>query len=412
MKQKILHFLLAVLIAFGVWTYVVTVVSPESENTYYNIPVVLNNEDILLDKGLMVVSNTQPTVTLQLRGNRSDLNNLKNSDITIIADLSKINAAGEQSLSCNVFFTGNGENNAFEILNQNPQYITLEVAQWATKEVSVVVNYTGTPGLEYIDYRDEAVLDHEVITITGPKSVVDQITQARVDVDLDGRVESFSESYRYTLCNEKGEPVDAASIKTNAAEVGLTLKIQRVKEIQLLLNVTYGGGATQETTSIVLDHQVIKISGSEKMLEGFDSLVLGSVNLAEVLEDTAMTFPVNLPDGIENLSGITEVNAEISFPELATKTLNVSKILVTGTPEGMNVDIATKMVTVTVRGPKELVESIEANNVTVLVDLSQAQPGENLYRARIMVDTAFEEVGAIGTYNVLVSLTELAGGTE
>ena len=50
MKRKILHGLLAVVLAFGIWVYVVTVVSPESEKTYYNIPVVLDNESVLLER--------------------------------------------------------------------------------------------------------------------------------------------------------------------------------------------------------------------------------------------------------------------------------------------------------------------------------------------------------------------------
>lgn len=410
MKRNFLHILLAFVIAFGVWVYVVTVVSPESEATYYNIPVVLNNESLLTDKGLMVSDDAQPTVMLQLRGNRSDLNNLKNSDITVIADLSKINDAGVQTLNYSISFTGN---TTFEILNQYPSEITLQIAEWASKEVPVAVNYTGTLGLDYIAYKDEAQLDRNSITITGPKSVVDKITQARVDVSLDGRVESVSESYRYTLCDASGQPVDASSIKTNAAEVSLTLKIQRVKEVQLLLNVVYGGGATAENTTITLSQQTIKVSGSENMLASLgDTLTIGTVNLAEIPEDTTLTFPVNLQEGLENLSGITEVSAKITFQGLVTKTLYVTNIFVTGTPSGMKADIAAKMVEVTVRGPAGLVENISAGNLSVVINLSQAELGENLYKAQIVADTAYSEVGVIGSYNILVSVTDSTGGAE
>lgn len=410
MKRNFLHILLAFVIAFGVWVYVVTVVSPESEATYYNIPVVLNNESLLTDKGLMVSDDAQPTVMLQLRGNRSDLNNLKNSDITVIADLSKINDAGVQTLNYSISFTGN---TTFEILNQYPGEITLQIAEWASKEVPVAVNYTGTLGLDYIAYKDEAQLDRNSITITGPKSVVDKITQARVDVSLDGRVESVSESYRYTLCDASGQPVDASSIKTNAAEVSLTLKIQRVKQVQLLLNVVYGGGATADNTTITLSQQTIKVSGSENMLASLgDTLTIGTVNLAEIPEDTTLTFPVNLQEGLENLSGITEVSAKITFQGLVTKTLYVTNIFVTGTPSGMKADIAAKMVEVTVRGPAGLVENISAGNLSVVINLSQAELGENLYKAQIVADTAYSEVGVIGSYNILVSVTDSTGGAE
>lgn len=410
MKQKVLYMLMSLLVAFGVWSYVVTVVSPESEATYYNIPVVLTNESVLLEKGLMVTSDTNPSVTLQLRGNRTDLNDLKTSDITVLADLSKINAPGEQLLSCNVSITPN----AFEILTQNPSQILLQIAEWSTKEVPVNVYCDTTQMLpNYIAYKDDIVQDYETVTITGPKDVVDLIAEARIDIMLDqSNTQTLNESYRYTLCDENGLPVDAASIKTNAAEVNVTVKIQQVKEIQLLLNVTYGGGTTAETALYTLDQQYIKVAGSDELLEGFDSLVIGSVNMADIHEETVMEFPIKLQEGVENLSGITSVNATITFPGLATKTLDVSKIFVSNTPEGMTYDIATKVVKITVRGPEELIETIEAENLTILIDLSNGELGENLYKAQILVDTAYSDVGAIGNYNVLVTLAEIQEEVE
>ena len=411
MKHKILHLLLAAVVAFGIWAYVVTVVSPESEGTYYNIPVVLNNESILKDKGLMVETDTTPTVTLRLRGNRSDLNNLKNSDITIIADLSKINEAGTQELGCSIYF--NGSPNAFEVLNQKPSIITLQIVEWATKEIPVVLDYSGSLGLDYIAYKDEAVLDRENITITGPKAVVDQITQAKITVDLNGRVESVSESYRYTLCDKDGNPVNASSIKTNAAEVNVTLKIHRVKQIQLVVDVIYGGGATAENTSIVLDQQIIKVSGSEKLLDTLgNTLTVGSVNLSEIPENCTLSFDINLQDGLENLSGITQVTASVSFTDLVTKTVSVTRIFASGTPEGMNADISAREVDVTVRGPRALMETISNEHIWITIDLAHAELGEERYKAQIWVDDAFDAVGIIGSYNIVVNVTETSGGAE
>ena len=42
MKSKILTLLLSAAIAFGLWLYVVTVVDPEYEASYYDVPVVFD----------------------------------------------------------------------------------------------------------------------------------------------------------------------------------------------------------------------------------------------------------------------------------------------------------------------------------------------------------------------------------
>lgn len=407
MRGKLFSLLLSVLVAFGFWIYVVTVVSPDSDATFYNIPVVLNNENIMTDKGMMIESGKETTVTLQLKGNRTDLNNLKNSDITVVADLSKINSAGIQELAYSVSFGGM----QFEILNQFPNKVILEIAEWDTKEVPVNLEYLGTLGADYIAYKDEVTKSAETVTITGPKEVVDQITQAVIHINLDGQTENINREYVYTLCNASGEPIDAASITTNVGQISVSLRIQRVKEVQLLLNVTYGGGATEENTQIILSEQVIKITGTEKLLESQgDTLVIGSVNLSEIPENTVLTFPISLLEGVENLSGVSEVEVDISFPTLATKVLEITKIFVTGLDPAMEYEIGTKKVTVTVRGPISMVGHIEPEDVFLLVDLTGAQLGEDLYKAQAWFDKQFEGFGAIGSYSVLVTLWEAGQG--
>ena len=73
MKNKFGAILLSVAIAFGLWLYVITYVSPNSEETYYNIPVVLEGESVLNERGLMCTSTSSSTVSLQLAGVPKDM---------------------------------------------------------------------------------------------------------------------------------------------------------------------------------------------------------------------------------------------------------------------------------------------------------------------------------------------------
>jgi len=405
MKSKIWYALLSLVIAFGLWLYVITVVSPESEEMFYGIPVVLNNETVLNDNGLIIISDTTPTVNLKIKGNRSDLINLKNSDITLVADLSRVDRPGEKKLSYSVLLPGN---NAYEVVSQEPQDITLSFAEWASKEVDVNVSYTGSTPMDYIADTESVELDYEKVTITGPKSVVDQITQAVITVDLEGQNKTISQSYRYTLCDAAGQPVDAAKIQTSVAQVQLTLRIQQVKELQLILNVIYGGGATEHNTQVLLDPLTIKVAGSEKLLEGLNSLVLDTVNLTEILEDTDLTFPINLPEGVQNLSGVDEAAVQIRFQDLKVKTLTVTSLSFVNNT-GMDVQLTTKKLDVTVRGTSQQIEAITADHLQVRVNFADAEPGEGKFKAEVYVDTTLNEVGVVGSYYVYATLTERSG---
>ena len=48
MKNKITSIALSVVIAFGLWLYVVTNISQETENTFHNIPIVWEGDAWML----------------------------------------------------------------------------------------------------------------------------------------------------------------------------------------------------------------------------------------------------------------------------------------------------------------------------------------------------------------------------
>ena len=153
MKNKILTALLAALIAIALWAYVITVERPESENTFYNVPVVLDGENVLQDRGMMITSDTDMTVTVKLSGNRSDLNKLKSSDIAAVVDLSRIAEAGDKTLSYIVSIPG-GTN--LEVVSRQPENIALTVTEWAVKEIPVELTYEGrVPEGYYVDRQSD-----------------------------------------------------------------------------------------------------------------------------------------------------------------------------------------------------------------------------------------------------------------
>lgn len=406
MKKKILYALLSFIVAFGIWLYVITVVSPESEATFYNVPVVLNNESILKEKGMMLVTDKDPTVTLRLEGNRSELNQLKSSDITVLCDLSKVNNVGEQALSYVVSFPGG---KSFTILEQSPAMIPVAIAEWSTKEVDVVVDYSGSVPADYIVDKENAELDYRKVTVTGPASVVDQITQARIDVDLTGRTETIIEGYRYTLCDANGEPVDAAQVTTNLAEVNLTVRIQKTKELPVVLNVVYGGGATESNTQVLIDPLSIKVAGSEKLLEDLVNIDLGVLDLSQIETDTDQTFDVTLPEGVTNLTGKSQVTVTVHFQGLNTAKLTVTKeqFRYENTPEGMEVAFAPEEYEIRLRGSATEVNKVLAENIVVVIDLTGAEAGANQCKAEVTVIGEYaQSVGVLGSYTVTVELAE------
>ena len=408
-NNKILTALLACAIALGLWFYVVTVVKPESTNTYYNIPVVLDGEHFLTERQLMIVGGENSTVTMELYGNRTDLDKVNSANITLIADLSKIYEPGEVELTYSHRFPGDVPSGALSIQSKSPGTIKLTVARREVKSVPVKITYVGeTPDDQmYIVDKDNVVLDFPEITLTGPDTVLANIDHAAIVVDLTGKNETFKETYPITVCDKDGNGVNVERVTPNTTEVTLELPIRYMKEIVLDIDAVSGGGATKEISSIAFNPRTIKVSGNKSVLSKMTKLVIGSVNLGELTGPTTKTFPIDLPEGLINVTGVEEATVQISFPLLDTKELSVTatNIQVLNVPEDMSYEMLTQALKVTVRGPKNLVGRVNANDVTVTIDLADAVAGTATYKPVITVDEKrFPSVGVIGTYSVGVTL--------
>ena len=403
MKSKLTSVLISIAVAFGLWMYVITSVSPGSEDTYYNIPVVMDGEALLAERNLMITGTSGNSATLVLSGNRSDLYKVNRENITLKANLSTILEEGTHSVAYSIAYPGDVAQNAFEVLSQSPKYIYVTVEKRTTKEVPVEVKWIGSTPEGFMSDRENRILDYGDITVSGPASVADLIEKAVVEVDLTEQRESISQSYRYTLCDAEGNPVDAQKITTNVEEVHLDVKIQRVKEVQLSVDVIYGGGADEDHTRVQLSTEVIRLSGGEAVMEELgDTIVLGKVHLAEITKSQSLTFPINLPEGVTNLTGVTEVEANIMFQGLSTREFTIEKIKMINVPEGMEAELITEKLQIIVRGPTGEVVNLTEDDISVSVDLSGAEADTSTFKATVLFDSEFPSVGALGAYTVSV----------
>lgn len=390
MKNKLGAAFLSLLVSFGLWLYVVTFVSPEWEQTFYDIPVVMDGESVLNDRGLMIVSGKNQTVTLKLEGNRSDLSKLNKTNITLLADLSRITTAGEHKLSYNISYPANAQSGTITPLEQTPQLITVVVAELEQKDIPVEIGYAGAVPEGYIADKSNIKLDHTTVTVSGPKDLVSQIDHAKVNVDLTGKTATISGAYRFSLCDQDGNVIEANSnISTNLSEITVILKIQKTKVIPLVLNVIYGGGVTEETCQILIDPVSIQIAGSETLLDSIEKITLGTVNLTDILESTVRTYNLQeyLPENVENLTGSDYVEVSISFPDLEIREFKVSDLVALNVPFGMEVNWITTTFTVRLRGATDVLNQLTADRIVVSVDLTGAELGKQGFKPSIRVQT-------------------------
>ena len=409
MKNKLMSIGLSVLIAFGLWMYVITEVSPDSEWTYYDIPVQMEGETLLRERNLIVTYMSSTDVDLTLSGNRSDLNELNSSNITLKADMTKIYDPGTHKIGYDITYPGHVPGNAFTRVNQSPDSITVTVERLVrNKEIPVNIIYQGKAADGYVVRRADVVLENEYILVTGPESVVGQITQAIIVIDLDGQTESISQDYRFTLCNRDGAGVDSEFITVNTEDVHVDLTIHRKKQVDLTVTVIPGGGATENDVEIELSVESIQLSGSDIALEQVgDTINLGTINLADYETFTKLSFTIPTYEGVTNDSGETEVVVSLTFKGLMTKEIIIEDFNITGVPDGYEAQIVTEKLTIRVRGPYELVNKLSTRDIIAAVDFTGEEAGDATIRVNITFTDKFASLGVLGKPSVTTSLRQL-----
>ncbi|MDO5546356.1 MAG: CdaR family protein [Eubacteriales bacterium] len=402
-RNKLYSMLLSLVVAFGLWLYVKNNVSIEDNNTFYNIPVVMEGESVLSERNLMVTYVSSNAVSLNLSGARSDLSKLDSSKLAVKVDLSQITEPGEHiALSYTISYPSDVSSSAFTVGNKNPGAIFVDVDYRRVSEIPVLIKWTGNRSEDYIYDTENALLDNNTVTISGPASVVDTIDHARVEIDLTEQVESISQNYRYTLCDAEGNPVDAEQITTNVEEVRLEMQIQKIQEIQLAVDVVYGGGANESNTTVEISPATIRVSGGEAVLaELGDTLTITTINLADLDKNVnEQKYTLTLPEGVTNQTGVSEVTVTIKFAGLKSKEFTIDRFETINVPEGLSVEIINANLSVKLRGPEAEIAALKEENIRAVVDFTNAEVGTATYKVKVVCDDQFPNVGAVKTSSV------------
>ena len=411
-RNKLYSMLLSVAVAFGLWLYVSNNVSIEDNNTFYNIPVIMEGEAILSEENLMITSVSANTVSLNLSGARSDLSKLDSSRLAAKVDLSGIKEPGERiPLSYTISFPSDVSPSNFTQGNKNPGAIYVDVDYRRVTEIPVLIKWTGNRSEDYIYDTENALLDNNTVTISGPASVVDTIDHARVEIDLTEQVKSISQNYRYTLCDAEGNPVDAGQITTNLEEVRLEMQIQKIQEISLQADVVYGGGANAQNTTVEISPATIRVSGGEAVLaELGDALTICTINLADLDKNVnEQKYTLTLPEGVTNQTGVNEVTVSIRFAGLKTREFTIDQFEAVNVPDGLTVDIISASLSVKIRGPEAEIAALKEDNIRAVVDFTDAEVGTATYKVKIVCDDQFPNVGALKGSSVSATVQAQGG---
>lgn len=415
MKRKILYALLSAVIAIGLWVYVVTVVSPESEETYRNISVVIDGESLLHDRGLMIVTENIPQVTLKLSGNRSDLRKLNSSNITIVMDVSRISSTGEKELQYSISYPGDVPSGSIQVMSQSPERIKVTVVEAARVTLPIEETISGTVNTPYWVDSEKITKSHNKVQISGPADVIAKISKATVTADINGKTETIKENHKIVLLDAEGNVIENSLLTMDVTEVTVTVPIYLTKEVPLTYpNLKYGGGTNEQNTKLVGLPATVKVYGNEQVISKLEKIVLRDpIDLSRYANDE--TFEIDIADSLDlgvylDKEQESVITVKVQITGLKTSKFSVDRSNITIIdPAGFRAILSEKEFSVELRGPADKLANLNPEHIKVTVDASNVNGDGDKAKYTVELPAEFAAtVGAFGACTVTVNLTPLA----
>ena len=341
-RRKYLSIFISVVIAIGLWFFVINDENPTIRMTYSDIEIDYLNEDLLQEEGLVVADSDMPvTVKVVLQGRRTDLLAIKSSDITATADVSQC-TKGDNYVDVEVHTPSSAT-----VASVKPAQVRLTIESLISRErdVNVVFNGTASGDTEAVCKR----ISPEKITVTGASSAVSSVENLRAVVNVsEVEAEEQTLEVRLTPVDESGNEVTGVSLSQTTADV--TVQLYATKTVPL--TVETAGTADPKLDVSVEAPESVEISCSEDQIDQIEEVTTEPVDITGVTERTEISLNPLLPDGVRLTSGKKTVSAVITVRKRPSKTFEyeAEDLQKLNLAEGLTADISDKSVTVTVYG--------------------------------------------------------------
>lgn len=379
--------LISLVLAFLLWFLIVQMGDPQDDHDMGNIPVRLINTELLEkeNKVYEILDNTD-TVRVTVYAPKSVFTQLRSSDITAEADVSKLTDINTVPIS----FTASNAN--VISIQGSHDVVKLNVEEKASKYVMLNSSTVGEVAEGYV--VTALTPDQNRIEVSGPKSVVDQVKYAHAEIDVTNETSNLTTNVDITLCDADGNPVERAEVVKYVNYVRMSVEVLAMKEVPLRFETT---GVPEDgymfADKITADPQTVQIAGSEASLFQINEIVIPT----EVLDITGASENVEravyireyLPENIKladsNFNGRVTVTAYIEPIVEKTLQISVSDITVINVPGGFETEIDESdedTFALKVSGLGEQIRPLKQGEVRGIVDIAAWMNEEEIQTLR------------------------------
>lgn len=392
--SNIIALVICFIVAAFIWLYVMQTDSPEYEETFTRVPLIIDNVSELSENSkLSVISGWEQSVSVTVKGRRSDIVKYGNTDLIASVDVGNITYMGTYSLDISVELP-----DELQLVSVAPSTAQVVVDVVDSKSVPVVTELSGVRYGADCELGDPVATPSE-ITVTGPVSVLGKVHSAVVKLELGEITGSVIVVAPVVLVDKNGDEIVNPYLKKSADSVSVTVPLFTEKTVPLLVNYKYGF-YSEENCTVTVEPAVVTLKGEHSVLKNIESVLLKTLDEKQITSDRTETVAIPLPEGVVTADGTTSARITVTHIGTSQRTFTVTDFDIAGsgyTPVTTSLDI-------TLRGPDAVLKRLTASSISVSASVEDVVgTGEFRVEAVVKLSPAFVgKVYELGTYYIQV----------
>ncbi len=409
-NRKIMQIVLAALITLALWGYMEFYDSPKSELVVKDIPVEFTNEDtILAENGLMLLSGYDTTVDLTLEGKRKVLMQIDPAEVRIVADTSGISAAGVQTLNYTYILPNGISPSDVSVKSRSIYNITVTVGTLYSKTVPIEVDVKGQAADGY--FIGDITIDPQTLTLRAEREDMLNVHHAKVTVNLAGATSTLIETLEYTLYDANDVPVHNDNIRASTKLIQVTVPVRTTKTVPL--DVELVGTELMKSVNVDIKPKVITLVGEGSTLDTISKVTLDRIYVEDLVPglNGPFTYTIKLPAGVTTTDGTSEAAVTVAIDGTTEGMVTVDTINCEGVADGLKAEVLNSLV-VTLWGDEDEIQKVTAADIRARVDLSGITEEGDYLLPVVVTATTESGVTVRGSYEVTVHVTKREAAPE
>jgi hypothetical protein len=376
-------YLFCLLCAILIWTNISESSAEITSRRFDNINVVIEGETALARKELAVFELIDKTVSITFEGAKNKVDALTDEDIVAYIDVGEVDSAGNVRLNVSV----RGADKLDYVVSPS------SVKTFIDRKIEVDVPVSVIPTYSIISEYDHVLSANiESVTVTGAKSIVEKVKEARATPELGELATSTTASTPIKLVDENGMEITSSYITSSVKT--LVVKVEVFTEKTVPLTYTYKYGYIDENNiKVTLSPSTITLRGDPAVLGEIENIHLTEIDETKISGNTEMVVGVKLPTGVKDVAQTSGFSVDIELLRYTSDSL----------------EIPTESITVKNRGGYTYRFSEDMYEIRYIVDSSSAKKvkAENF---SIELDLSSALISSDGKYTIMPTVKVLDVG--